>query len=162
MLTRRRFVMVTAGAGAAFLSSAILKRNIINADSPQITKFTEPLPIPFAGSPPSTLTITKNSYSFHSNLGEGPTLGYGGSPILGPTIEVTRGTPISITVVNNIVGDHPLLAAIDTELHGVQESDKTSPRVSLHLHGSNTEPKSDGYPTDTFTPGAVLRVQLQQ
>lgn len=37
MLTRRRFVMVTAGAGAAFLSSAILKRNIINADSPQIT-----------------------------------------------------------------------------------------------------------------------------
>jgi FtsP/CotA-like multicopper oxidase with cupredoxin domain len=38
-------------------------------------------------------------------------------------------------------------------LHGVQESDKTSPRVSIHLHGSNTEPKSDGYPTDTFTPG---------
>jgi FtsP/CotA-like multicopper oxidase with cupredoxin domain len=23
----------------------------------------------------------------------------------------------------------------------------------LHLHGSNTEPQSDGYPTDTFTPG---------
>ncbi|HEY9797827.1 MAG TPA: multicopper oxidase domain-containing protein, partial [Leptolyngbyaceae cyanobacterium] len=28
-----------------------------------------------------------------------------------------------------------------------------SPRVSIHLHGSNTEPQSDGYPTDTFTPG---------
>jgi spore coat protein A len=25
--------------------------------------------------------------------------------------------------------------------------------VSIHLHGSNTEPQSDGYPTDTFTPG---------
>jgi FtsP/CotA-like multicopper oxidase with cupredoxin domain len=38
-------------------------------------------------------------------------------------------------------------------LHGVQPTDVTSPRVSIHLHGSNTEPQSDGYPTDTFTPG---------
>jgi FtsP/CotA-like multicopper oxidase with cupredoxin domain len=38
-------------------------------------------------------------------------------------------------------------------LHGVLESDRTSPRLSIHLHGSNTEAKSDGYPTDTFTPG---------
>ncbi|MBO3459399.1 multicopper oxidase domain-containing protein [Aetokthonos hydrillicola Thurmond2011] len=153
MLTRRQFVMATAGAGLTFLGSSILKANRTSAESPQITKFTEPLPVPFAGSPPSTLTITRNSYSFHSNLGEGPTLGYGGSRILGPTIEATRGTPLSINVVNNIVGGHPLLSAIDTELHGVQESDKTNPRVSLHLHGSNTEPKSDGYPEDTFTPG---------
>ena len=122
-------------------------------DSPQITKFTESLPTPFAGSPPSTLTIAKSSYSFHSNLGAGPTFGYGGFPILGPTIEVTRGTPVSINVVNNIVGDHPLLGAVDTQLHGVLESDLTSPRMALHLHGSNTEPQSDGYPTDTFTPG---------
>jgi FtsP/CotA-like multicopper oxidase with cupredoxin domain len=54
-------------------------------------------------------------------------------------------------VVNNL-GTHPLLEAIP-ELHGVLESDKTSPRVALHLHGSNTEARSDAYPTDTFTPG---------
>ncbi len=153
MLTRRQFILTSAGAGAAFLGSAMLKANRTVADSPQITKFTESLPTPFAGSPPSTLTIAKSSYSFHSNLGAGPTFGYGGFPILGPTIEVTRGTPVSINVVNNIVGDHPLLGAVDTQLHGVLESDLTSPRMALHLHGSNTEPQSDGYPTDTFTPG---------
>lgn len=153
MLTRRQFLMASAGAGGAFFGSALLKANRTFADAPQITKFTEPLPTPFAGPPPSTLTIAKSSYSFHSNLGEGPTLGYGGAPILGPTIEVTRGKPISINVVNNIVGNHPLQRAIDTELHGVVESDLTNPRVALHLHGSNTEPQSDGYPTDTFTPG---------
>jgi FtsP/CotA-like multicopper oxidase with cupredoxin domain len=158
MLTRRQFLMTAGGAGLALFGSAIVKANRTDADSPlqipsQITKFTEPLPIPFASPPPETLTITKSSYSFHSNLGEGPSLGYGGASILGPTIEVTRGTPLSMKVTNNIVGDHPLLQAVDTELHGVQESDKTSPRVALHLHGSNSEPQSDGYPTDTFTPG---------
>ncbi|MEH2239213.1 multicopper oxidase family protein [Nostoc sp.] len=145
--------MAGAGCGAVFAASAILKAKRTNAVLSQITKFTEPLPTPFASPPPSTLAIAKSSYSFHSNLGEGPTLGYGGFPILGPTIEVTRGTPISINVINNVIGNHPLLAAVDPELHGVRETDKTSPRMSLHLHGSNTEPQSDGYPTDTFMPG---------
>lgn len=153
MLTRRQLITTGAGCGAAFVASAIFKDKRIHAAPSQITKFTEPLPIPFSSPPPSTLAITKNSYSFHSNLGEGPTLGYGGFPILGPSIEVMRGTPTSINVVNNIVGDHPLLTAIDTELHGVLKSDKISPRMSLHLHGSNSEPQSDGFPTDTFTPG---------
>ncbi|WP_414582680.1 multicopper oxidase family protein [Scytonema sp. PCC 10023] len=152
MLKRRQFITAGVGCGAVFLASAILKAKRTNAESPQIAKFTEPLPTPFAGSPPSTLTIAPGLHSFHSSLEPGPTWGYGGFPILGPTIEVTRGTPLSIKVVNNL-GTHPLLAAVDTELHGVKESDKTSPRVSLHLHGSNTEPQSDGYPIDTFMPG---------
>jgi FtsP/CotA-like multicopper oxidase with cupredoxin domain len=122
----------------------------VQVRSPQIPKFTEPLPTPFAGSPPSTLTIAPSSHSFHSSLGPAPTWGYGGADYLGPTIEVTRGTPLRLTAVNNL-GSHPL--PLDTRLHGVLESDKTSPRVSIHLHGSNTEPQSDGYPTDTFTPG---------
>ncbi|ARV59799.1 hypothetical protein BZZ01_15215 [Nostocales cyanobacterium HT-58-2] len=153
MLTRRQLIMATAGAGAAFVGSAMFKANRTNANSPLLTKFTEPLPTPFAGPPPTTLTITKSSYSFHSNLGAGTTLGYGGLPFLGPTIEATRGESVSINVVNNIVGEHPLLGAIDTHLHGVLESDKTSPRVAVHLHGSNAEEQSDGYPSDTFVPG---------
>lgn len=153
MVKRRKFLIASAGVGTAFLGSAILGANRTDAKSPLIPKFTEPLPTPFAGLPPSTLTIAKSLHSFHSNLEAGSTLGYGGFPILGPTIEVTRGTPININVVNNIIGNHPLLEAVDTELHGVLESDKTGPRVALHLHGSNTEPQSDGYPTDTFTPG---------
>ena len=152
MLTRRQLITAGAGCGAAFVASAIFKAKRTNADSPLLTKFTEPLPTPFAGPPPSTLTIAPGSHSFHSSLDPATTWGYGGFPILGPTIEVTRGTPLSINVVNNL-GTHPLLAAVDPELHGVLESDRTSPRVSLHLHGSNTEPQSDGYPTDTFMPG---------
>jgi FtsP/CotA-like multicopper oxidase with cupredoxin domain len=79
-----------------------------------------------------------------------PTWGYGGADYLGPTFEVERGTPLRLTAVNNL-GSHPL--PLDTSLHGVLETDEDSPRVSIHLHGSNTEPQSDGYPTDTFTPG---------
>jgi spore coat protein A, manganese oxidase len=156
ILTRRQFIFASAGSGAAFLGTAMFKANRTNAYSNslvQITKFTETLPIPFAGSPPSTLMIARSSHSFHQNLGAGPTLAYGGLSILGPTIEATRGIPLSINVVNNIVGNHPFLGAVDTGLHGTLESDKTSPRISLHLHGSNTEAKSDGYPMDTFRPG---------
>ncbi|GAB1541261.1 multicopper oxidase [Scytonema sp. NUACC21] len=142
--------MASAGLGTAFLVPAMFKAKKTYAASPQISKFTEPLPIPFPTAPPKTLKIAASSHSFHSNLGAGPTWGYGGADYLGPTIEVTRGTPLQLKVINNL-GPHPL--PLDTSLHGVLESDKTSPRVSLHLHGSNTEPQSDGYPTDTFTPG---------
>ena len=152
MLTRRQFVVASAGAGAGILVPAILKATRTNAQvtSPQIPKFTEPLATPFAGPPPNPLTIASGSHSFHSTLGAGPTWGYGGDNYLGPTIEVTRGTPLRLTAVNNL-GSHPL--PLDLRLHGVQPTDVTSPRVSIHLHGSNTEPQSDGYPTDTFTPG---------
>ncbi|WYL95366.1 MAG: hypothetical protein HEQ35_17450 [Gloeotrichia echinulata IR180] len=107
MLTRRQFIFASAGTGTAFLATALLKANRTYANlAGEITKFTEPLPIPFAASPPSTLTIAKSSHSFHTNLGAGPTLAYGGFSILGPSIEVTRGTAVSINVFNNIVGNH--------------------------------------------------------
>ena len=139
-----------AGFGAGLLVPAMVKRTY--AASSQISKFTEPLPVRFAGAAPSTLTIASSSHSFHNNLEAGPTCGYGGADYLGPTMEVTRGTPLKLNVVNNL-GTHPLAASIDQKLHGVLASDATSPRVSLHLHGSNTEPQSDGYPSNTFMPG---------
>jgi spore coat protein A, manganese oxidase len=150
MVTRRQFMMTSAGLGAAFLVPAMFKAKRTIAASPQISKFTETLPIPFPSGAPTNLTVASSSHSFHKDLGAGPTWGYGGADYLGPTIEVTRGVPLKLTVKNEL-GPHPL--PIDTRLHGVLESDKTSPRISLHLHGSNTEPQSDGYPTDTFTPG---------
>ena len=152
MLTRRQFVTASAGLGSGLLIPVMLKAKKSYAASPLITKFTEPLSILFPVAPPSTLMIAPSLHSFHSSLEPGPTWGYGGANYLGPTIEVTRGTPVSIKAVNNL-GTHPLAASLDTTLHGVQESDATSPRVVIHLHGSNTEPQSDGYPTDTFRPG---------
>jgi len=156
MLTRRQLLIASAGAGAGLLVPTMLKRTRTHAQvpppvrSPQIPKFTEALPTPFAGPPPSTLTMAPGSHSFHSSLGEAPTWGYGGAEYLGPTFEIERGTPLRLTAVNNL-GTHPL--PLDLSLHGVQATDVNSPRVSIHLHGSNTEPQSDGYPTDTFTPG---------
>jgi FtsP/CotA-like multicopper oxidase with cupredoxin domain len=96
--------------------------------------------------------MASSSHSFHSSLGAGPSWGYGGYDYLGPTIEVTRGTPVSINVVNNL-GEHPLKDSLDTSLHGALASDATSPRTVVHLHGSNTDATSDGYPELTFTPG---------
>ncbi|GAA6622944.1 multicopper oxidase [Scytonema sp. NUACC26] len=143
--------MATAGVGAAILAPAILKAKRTQAALSDM-KFTEPLPTPFAGSPLTTLTIASSTHSFHSSLGEGSTFGYGGTSYLGPTFEVSRGTQLTMTAVNNLE-PHPLAGSIDTRLHGALEADKTNIRVSLHLHGSNTAEKSDGYPSDTFTPG---------
>lgn len=144
--------MASAGLGAGLLVPAMYKPKRTHAALPQLTKFTEPLPIPFASAAPSTLNMAASSHSFHSNLAAGATWGYGGADYLGPTIEVTRGTPLTITATNNL-GPHPLANSLNQRLHGMLASDKTSPRVSLHLHGSNTEAKSDGFPTDTFIPG---------
>ncbi|MDI1242769.1 MAG: multicopper oxidase domain-containing protein [bacterium] len=81
-----------------------------------------------------------------------PTWGYGGASYLGPTISAKRGVPIEINAQNDL-GPHPLAFAIDPTLHGAMSEDATSPRASLHLHGGNTEPGSDGHPEDTFLPG---------
>jgi FtsP/CotA-like multicopper oxidase with cupredoxin domain len=72
-------------------------------------------------------------------------------PYLGPTFEVRRGVPITVTARNNL-GAHPLAFAIDTTLHGAVEADKTTPRTTVHLHGGNTEAGSDGHPEATFLP----------
>ncbi|WP_232224192.1 multicopper oxidase family protein [Mastigocladopsis repens] len=46
-----------------------------------------------------------------------------------------------------------MAGALDTSLHGVQQSDATNPRTVIHLHGANVEAEYDGYPEDTFLPG---------
>lgn len=152
MLTRRQLILASTGIGAGFLISEIFKAKKSYAVLPEISKFTEPLPISFASAAPSSLVIAPSSHSFHKDLGAGATWGYNGADYLGPTFEITRGTPLQLTAHNNL-GTHPFANSLDLRLHGIQESDKTNPRLSLHLHGSNTEAKSDGYPTDTFTPG---------
>lgn len=158
--------MASAGAGAGLIIPAILKRNRTFAldrdpEPPNISKYTETLPVPWASPPQSnTLTIGRyTSHQFHSSLGPATTFAYNYSnasnpgDLLGPTIEATRGTPLTLTFKNNAAGPHPFASAVNTLFHGPLESDKTNPRMSVHLHGSNTEEKSDGYPTDTFTPG---------
>ncbi|MEC4817892.1 MAG: multicopper oxidase family protein [Scytonema sp. PMC 1069.18] len=152
MFTRRQLLMASAGLGAGLLIPEILRTKRTTAASPPLSKFTEPLTISFPSLPPNTLNIASSTHSFHSSLEAKPSWGYGGSSYLGPTFEVTRGTPVTITAVNNL-GSHPLANAIDASLHGARKSDATNPRTVIHLHGGNTEARSDGYPEDTFLPG---------
>lgn len=155
MTTRRQFIKlstVVVGAGL-FLP---LKWNIPSAfaASPILTKCLDQLPIipMVSGNTLTSLTMSPGMHSFHSSLAASSLWGYGGQTYLGPTIESTRGAAISFTAVNAL-GAHPFTTAIDTNVHGTVLADKTHPRVSLHLHGGNTESNSDGYPEDTFTPG---------
>lgn len=141
-----------AGLGAGILFSEIFKAKKTYAASPTLSKFTESLPIQFPSSPPSNLAIAPGSHSFHSSLNTTTTWGYGGSSYLGPTLEATRGVPVTIKATNQL-GRHPLAGSVDTDLHGVSESDITNPRTIIHLHGSNTDAENDGYPEDTYRPG---------
>lgn len=159
-MERRSFLkLVSGGAAGALLLGAPSSRlweMAAFAQSGVLTKFTEQLPIPgvinaFDGGA-GNLVMAPALHKFHAALPTTPTWGYGGASYLGPTFEVRRGVPIALTAVNNL-GAHPLSSVIDPTLHGALAADRTRPRVSLHLHGGNTEPKSDGHPEVTFTPG---------
>lgn len=155
---RRDFLKAAGGTAAA----SLLFSKIYGGSRPDIfsfpglSKFTESLPIPpvidatQGGS--FDLTMAPSFHSFHAELPATPTWGYGGASYLGPTFNAMRGVPIQINAFNGL-GAHPLGFAIDPKLHGALESDTLTPRVSLHLHGGNTEPESDGHPEDTFLPG---------
>jgi FtsP/CotA-like multicopper oxidase with cupredoxin domain len=67
-----------------------------------------------------------------------PVLGYNGV-VPGRRIDVERGTPIELTVRNQMFTAHPL--------YGSQV------RISTHLHGSASLPQYDGYASDVTLPG---------
>jgi spore coat protein A, manganese oxidase len=155
---RREFLTAAGSSLAAFLlSSKTLAFDPVAAaafNGSGLPKFVESLPIPpvvGAVDGKIKLTMAPASHSFHSALPDTSTWGYGGATYLGPTINARRGEAIEVLAENEL-GEHPLKDAIDTGLHGALETDKTSPRVSLHLHGGNTAPDSDGHPEDTFLP----------
>ena len=156
---RREFLTV-AGAGMAALCSPSLLGGFgsANAQAIGLTKFTEQLPIPprldMTGGGSLGLAMSAGVHQFHSQLPPTQTWGYGGAAYLGPTLEVRRGIPITVNAMNTL-GAHPLAFAIDTTIHGAVEADRTTPRVSLHLHGGNTSPNDDGHPEATFLPGAA-------
>lgn len=158
---RRRFLKVIgAGAVGAVLFDPISltgTRASVMAQSSLLSRFTEQLPIPpvidARGGGNFDLTMAQGMHSFHSSLPPTPGWGYGGASYLGPTFQTMRGVPINVKAINSL-GTHPLAAVIDTSLNGALESDKTNPRVAVHLHGGNTDPESDGGPEDTFTVGA--------
>ena len=157
---RREFIKLASGSAAAFLFySKALGGGTTSSSSPssvELSRFTEQLPIPpvidATQGGTFNLAMAPSTHSFHGSMPSSPTWGYGGASYLGPTINAKLGVPIAVHAENQL-GEHPLAFAIDTELHGARAEDTENPRASLHLHGGNTEPGSDGHPEDTFLPG---------
>ena len=154
MINRRKFLQGSAvAAGGLLLPVGAIGRALAQST---LSKYVEPLRIPRVWTTSELsangLTMAPSEHVFHRDLGQTKTWGYGGSSYLGPTIEARQGTPVSFTARNRL-WRHRL--QVDTALHGPDMNDDARrPRVSLHLHGGYTEPQSDGYPEDTFLPGA--------
>ncbi|MFC3039902.1 multicopper oxidase family protein [Virgibacillus xinjiangensis] len=72
--------------------------------------------------------------------------GYNGS-FPGPTIEAEEGENIQVKWMNKLPDRHIL--PIDRSIHNVAHQPEV--RTVTHLHGSVTEPESDGYPEAWFT-----------
>jgi spore coat protein A len=161
-ISRRQVLKAgTLGATAMLVPLGLARRALAEEpelpflDPATLTRFTAPLPVPpiWTGAQLSAngLTMAPALHQFHPQMGPTPTWGYGGASLLGPTIEVQRGAPLSY-VARNQLGTHPL--TVDPALHGPDMADDQHfPRAAVHLHGGYTEAASDGGPLDTFLPG---------
>jgi spore coat protein A len=130
-----------------------------------VTPFTEHLPtlaelgvIDATGGDSSRVHMVNATHRFHKKMARTPTFAYrrdgGVQDYLGPVIVAKRDVPFNLTVVNEL-GEHPLAGALDLGIMGTVPGDATAPRASVHLHGGNTDPASDGDPLDFFGHGAT-------
>lgn len=132
--------------------------------SPPVEPFVDELPrLPVLRGSELDLVASTTSHRFHRDLPESPAFGYNDLSYLGPVIEHRTGAPLTVTFSNRL-GAHPLAADIDMSVHGAQESYRTDPPSSLHLHGGVTPPESDGNPEQLVFPGQDLvhRYPLRQ
>lgn len=159
-ISRRRLIQAGFAMGAATLLPPLTVGPARAAAPPALTPFTEPLSVPelldMRQGGLAELWMRNARHTFHEALPPTPTFAYqaaGGSmTYLGPVLVAQKGQPFTLRVHNDL-GPHPLAFAVDTGLVPAGTNDRVSPRASMHLHGGNTAPGSDGGPTDTFLPG---------
>lgn len=124
--------------------------------SPEVEKFVDELPrIPVVRGSRLDIDAATTTHRFHRDLPESSAFGYSGQSYLGPTIEHHRDEPLRVRFSNRL-GSHPFAADLDTSIHGVQESYRTSVPTSLHLHGGVTPADSDGHPENLVLPGQSI------
>ncbi len=165
-LTRRRLMQAGAAAGAGLLLPEWMAAPARALVPPGVTPFTEALPTlddvgvldmtSAATGATARLDMVNATHRFHSALGETATFAYQvpgtTQTYLGPVVLARQGTAFDLVVTNRLTG-HPLAYALDDELVPDGTDDATAPRTSVHLHGGNTAPASDGSPLDVFVPG---------
>jgi FtsP/CotA-like multicopper oxidase with cupredoxin domain len=135
------------------VSAAVSGLALVNP-SPPLTPYVDALPIPPRRPADGTLAMAEAMHSYHRDLPAVPSWGYGGQTHLGPTLEAQSGQTATVTFANDL-GSHIFPDCINTNTDGVEATDKTAPRTSVHLHGAPNRPEYDGHPMATFLPGAA-------
>lgn len=164
VISRRHFLEAGLVAGAGVLLPARLSPAATALVPAGVTPFTEQLPtladlgvVDMTAGGATTLDMVNTTHRFHSGLGAADTFAYrvpgGTQSYLGPVIVAQQDVAFDLTVSNRLTS-HPLAFALDPALVPAGSDDATSPRTSIHLHGGNTAPGSDGGPLDVFTSGA--------
>jgi len=147
----------------------------IPLDSRMLTKFIDELPRPGIMQPVSAnyyeIGVYQKMQQLHSQLPPTIIWGYGTSQATagypGATIKVLRGIPIQVKWTNNLTENsfiiHPM--PVDQTLHWADPLDTGYSYeryfgpvpVTVHVHGCEVEPQSDGNPESWFTPGFAIR-----
>jgi spore coat protein A, manganese oxidase len=167
MLTRRQFLRSGAlGAGMLAVPSALLRTTPAGAVLPfaKVPRFTVPLPIPAKATAvaANTYHITQRQtlQTLHPQLGQTTVWGYDdgtlGPLYPGPTIEVQRGTPTTVSYSNQLPTEH--LLPLDPSI--LPYPDPTV-RALTHLHGGFVSGADDGNPFDTQFGGEYRRGETQ-
>lgn len=119
-----------------------------------LEKFVDPLPIPsiikpiekYKGQPLYEVRMLETLHKFHRDLPAAKVWGYNGL-VPGPTFNVERNQPIYVRWTNHLPLKHFL--PVDKTIHGAHHNPEV--RTVVHLHGSPSEPYSDGHPEAWFT-----------
>ncbi len=126
-----------------------------------LERYIDPLPVPKRLIPQSAseggvqyrVRMSEFTQRMHSQLPPTRLWGYEGQ-YPGPTIEASRGTPITVQWENQLPSRH--IFEIDPRIPGA-----TPPippvRAVPHLHGARVPSDSDGLPENWFTPGQSAR-----
>jgi len=120
----------------------------------ELKKFVDVLPIPsiirpkgiYKGRPFYDVCMIETLHKFHRDLPKTKVWGYNGL-VPGPTFNVEKNQPIYVRWANNLPTKHFL--PVDKTIHGASHNPEV--RTVVHLHGSPSEPASDGHPEAWFT-----------
>lgn len=119
-----------------------------------LKKFVDSLPIPsiikpkgtYKGKPLYDVRMIETLHKFHRDLPKTKVWGYNGL-VPGPTFDVEKNHPIYVRWTNDLPKKHFL--PVDKTVHGAHDNPEV--RTVVHLHGSPSEPDSDGHPEAWFT-----------
>ncbi|HXJ68353.1 MAG TPA: multicopper oxidase domain-containing protein [Verrucomicrobiae bacterium] len=128
-------------------------------DPTTLTKYMDALPIPgpmpMAGPNYYEIGAWQIQQRLHAQLPLTTVWGYGSTQATASypaaTIEARRGVPIDIHWTNHLPMTHLLSYAIDPTL--MKAYTTTGVPMTVHVHGNEVEPQSDGGPFTWFTPG---------